>query len=432
MRVPGLRTFVRLGRACALAACVGALIGAIPSCGRSVTASSHDTSDAAVDASDADWLEAATTCTSATDAGEPELPVVMIVDGGVPFDELALSLATARCEYWSRCSALARYVVSECIETLSRGSTWRFDHCSDDASKFFCSDLTFTFSWPTAELLQAVSSGVVAYDPKRQYGCLQALQAQACHGDFVWEDIPACDGVFTCPGHAADGDAGLGDAGLGDAGLGDAGLGDAGASEVTDAAVACSTLVSTPGAVFRACATDDDCAGAGPPPAGPFCVAGSCFAQPCGDFIDCTHFVALGAPCDSDPPLFGADIPATPLGQIPSKLCSPGLTCAGLGTDGTLGVCAKAQDVGGACAENAAISGCAIGLTCSCGACRLPPRQGSCAAGSCEIGAANCDRASNTCVPLRQIGGDCSAGVQACAPSLTCDTTTSTCQPRSL
>ena len=121
----------------------------------------------------------------------------------------------------------------------------------------------------------------------------------------------------------------------------------------------------------------------------------------------------------SDPPTFLAHaIKATPTGMWPTKICAPGLTCRGLSNDGTLGVCATPEDVGGPCVQSAVINGCLLGLVCQCGACQLPPTRGPCFSGSCLMGVAYCDPKSRTCLPVKTAGGDCTLAGSECAPNL--------------
>ena len=119
---------------------------------------------------------------------------------------------------------------------------------------------------------------------------------------------------------------------------------------------------------------------------------------------------------------------ATPWGTQPTRMCSAGLTCRGLAADGGLGTCAQANEIGGPCANGAAISGCALGLVCQCGECRMPPSQGPCVYSTCQVGVAYCDPISLICQPAHSLGGDCGGGPWMCAAGLQCDSTSNTCQ----
>jgi hypothetical protein len=186
------------------------------------------------------------------------------------------------------------------------------------------------------------------------------------------------------------------------------------------------------------CSAAIDCVGRATP-GGPYCVDGYCAPGLCGSsYFGCNGsetagqpcscpFVEAGQPCDADPPVLGNTFEGTPVARWASSICAPGLTCAGLRADGTHGVCSVPQDIGGPCAQDSVIQGCSLGLTCQCGACQLPPTRGPCASLSCQVGIAYCDLQSNTCMPVKQIGGDCSAGMQVCPPNLVCDDT-STCE----
>jgi hypothetical protein len=382
--------------------CAVAVGGVVSSCGGDHAAPERDGGDVGGDA------EGGVTCLPPADAVAPDGPAVVSFDGGVPLDQVLLALAGARCSYWSRCSPLAAYVVADCIDALRQTGAWHLTDCTGEA----CVTETITFPFPSTALLQAVDAGVVKYDPYRESACVQTLQAQACHGSSLWEAVPACVGVFTCAADAG----------------GDGSSVDGGPA--ADGGSGCSALDLGPRAANRLpCATAGDCADAGPP-GGPNCVAGYCAPRPCGDSLVGCSFVEVGQPCDSDPPLLGASLPATPWATMPTKICSPGLSCAGLDPDGGLGACAARQDIGRPCALGAALPGCAFGLTCECGTCRIAPGGGSCAPGAspCRVGTAYCDLGSNTCIPVKSVGGDCGANSKACASDLMCDTLSSTCE----
>jgi len=358
--------------------------------------------------------EANPSCGPFSDAGEPQVSTALASDGGVPLDQLAFSVAVARCTYWSKCSPLAPYLVSECIDAMSQRNTWHFGNCTGSAADYSCQDQTIAYPFPSPALFRAIDAGMVRYDPEEERTCLQALSAQSCHGDTLWENVPACTGVFTC----------LSDAGVGDSTTGDGAL--------VDGSPGCSALLDTNGQSLLPCSTASDCADAGLT-ADPYCFDGYCAPKSCGSFGgDCPAFVEAGEPCDSDPPVLGNGLFATPGRPYPTRICSPGLTCAGVASDGGLGVCLTPQDIGGSCSGGSTNTGCSVGLTCQCGVCELPPSRGPCASGSCQTGVAYCDVQSGTCKPVGQIGDDCASLAQACAPSLKCDDKTSTCQVASI
>jgi len=362
-------------------------------------------------------------CQPSSDASEPEVPALLTFDGGVPLDQVAYALAVARCNYWRRCSPLAPYVVNQCIEALSHTGAWNF---TTHTWHWGIEGETNSFLFPSAALFQAVDAGLVNYDPNQESTCLQALQAQNCHGDDLWENVPACAGAFTCPpdtGAVADGGSMDGAA--------------------ADGGSVCSALLEPWQTAAREtrlpCSAAGDCVGAASP-GDPYCVDGYCAPAPCGDLhygysdtdaagqLSGCAFAKAGQPCDADPQLLGNALEGTPRGTSPTRICAPGLTCLGLAADGTLGSCSTAQDIGGPCAQDAVIKGCSLGLACQCGICQLPPTRGPCASLSCQVGVAYCDLKSNTCMPVKQIGADCSDGMQVCPSNLVCDEDTSTCE----
>jgi hypothetical protein len=337
-------------------------------------------------------------CQPSSDAAEPELPTFVIPDGGVPLDRVGYALAVARCRYWGRCTPYAPYVVSECVEALSQASMWNCWTCGGGIS--------YPHPFPSAALVQAVAAGIVRYDPDQESACLQALQAQTCHGYDLWETVPACAKVFSCPP----------DANVGDGGSSDGGAVDGGES--------CSSLLEgTPAAPRYAllpCSTSSDCAGAAWP-GGPSCVDGSCVAGPCGLDSFCGD-VAAGQPCNGYITGINGSGERLAIGWTqPSRTCLRGLTCIGLTAGGGLGVCAPPQDIGGPCAQDTINAGCLVGLVCQCGTCQLPPSRGPCASNSCQTGVAYCDLKSNTCLPVQQVGGDCTVEGKECPPNLKCD-----------
>ena len=356
---------------------------ALVACGGDVAASTGDAREGGADAgggggttADARADANGGTCPSSSDAAEPPVLAQVDLDGGVPLGELPFAEALALCSYLGRCSPMAAYELNECITALSQSDSWTYVECAPknpDFGVYTCGSLdTISTRWST--LLAAADAGLVKYDPHAEAACLQALQAQPCHGGDLWWNVPSCSAA----------------------------------------------------PALQSCATSADCAGDASPPAGPYCVAGYCYSTPCGDFPGCLPFVDVGQPCDSDPPRLGS---SSGPGDHP---CAPGLTCRDAPGDGGLGTCTTPEDVGGPCSEHAAISGCALGLICQCGACRIPPSEGPCALNTCKVGVAYCDTPSNTCVPVRQMGDTCTGGSPACAPNLVCDTTTNTCEPQTL
>jgi len=127
-------------------------------------------------------------CQTFPDAAGPEVPALLTFDGGVPLDRLAYALAVVRCNYWNRCSPLAPYVIGQCIDALSHNGAWNFTTRTWRAGIM---GETISFGFPNAALFQAVAAGLVKYDPDQESACLQALQAQSCHGDDLWENVPA-------------------------------------------------------------------------------------------------------------------------------------------------------------------------------------------------------------------------------------------------
>jgi len=406
-------------------ACVyaAAMATAASSCG------SHNNPDAAFESEADDAGSEASTpkrdgsvCQPSSDEAEPQLLAQVVLDGGVPLAQVPFAVAVARCNYFSRCSPMAAYEVDECITAFSQSDTWNDVGCANPAG-YDCAAGTISGTqpnpaYPNTALLQAVEAGLLEYDPNEEAACLRALQAQACHGFDLWYNIPHCTGSFFC----------LSDAGAAGPGSVDATVVDGGSS--------CADFVLS-GSPLSACTTDSDCAGDAGAPSDPYCVDDYCFSRPCGELLGgpdggCPSFVNSGQRCDSEAPTLGRSDEPTPWGAVATETCAPGLACRGLSADGGLGTCAKPEDIGGSCSENAAVSGCALGLICQCGACRMPPTRGPCASGACEVGVAFCDIESDMCLPVQPLGGDCSAGFQACAPNLNCDSTTNTCQPPTL
>jgi hypothetical protein len=367
--------------------------------------------DVASDAQSSDGgLDSGTACQSAVDASEPEVPANVTFDGGVPLDQVAHAIAVVRCNYWSRCFPIAPYVVAQCIEALGQTGAWNLNSCTmAGQGNDLCVGVAVSFSFPSVALLQAAATGLVRYDPNQESACLQALSVQGCHSYFPWENIAACAGVFTCAAGA--GDAGPDAGGAADGGEGCSGL----------------FLGAAPGETMLPCSTAGDCT----VPGDPYCVDGYCAPEPCGNesaSSGCPS-VDVGQPCNADPPFLGTIISA-PSATVP-KICLPGLSCTGVTNDGGLGVCAAPQDIGGSCTQTSPITGCRLGLICQCGTCQLPPSGGPCGSG-CEVGVSYCDRKSDTCMPVKQIGDDCvPGGTPLCAPDLLCDSDSDTCQPYS-
>lgn len=361
-------------------------------------------------------LDGGAACHPSSDASEPDVPASITFDGGVPLDQFAHALAVARCNYWSRCFPIAGYVVSQCIEAIGRTGAWNLDTCTRAGlGTDLCYGVGVSFPFPSPALFQAVAAGLVKYDPNQESACLQVLSTQSCHGDFLWENLPACAGVFTCAAEAVEDGAAPDAGGAADGGGGCSGL----------------SLGAAPGGTMLPCSTAADCTATAS--GDPYCVAGYCATDPCGEASSAGCPSAdTGQPCNSDPPFLGRVYGESPATE-PVKICLPGLSCTGVTTDGGLGVCAVPQDLGGPCTQTSLITGCRMGLICQCGTCQLPPSRGSCASGDCEVGVSYCDLASNTCLPVAQIGGDCYPGGQpVCAPDLACDSDSDTCQPNSV
>src|SRR5262252_9434058 len=227
-------------------------------------------------------------CAPSTDAGEPEVPSAVSVDGGVPIDQLIRAYAVARCTYYGRCFSFAAYIVDQCIDAFTQGKTWTGTECSRHDNGSICFSTT-TYTSPSAALIAAVSAGQIGYDPAQMAVCLQVLSTQACHHLGPWESIPACNQAFSCPSGAG-----------GDAGA-DGGAADGGAS--------CATLLPQLSYTLTPCSSASDCPGPGPV-SGPYCVDGYCTPNACGlSSIGCLSMVGDGRPCDSDPPFLGSSTP---------------------------------------------------------------------------------------------------------------------------
>lgn len=213
---------------------------------------------------------------------------------------------------------------------------------------------------------------------------------------------------------------------------------DAGGVPASDGGSLCSPFES-PG--FQSCSTDSDCQDASGTMGGVtyrtrYCFEGLCALIPCGSLAmsnpndgGCLSFVASGRACDSEVTITGPQAAAAPPGIFNRRTCAPGLVCRGLESDGGLGTCKGAEDVGGPCLEGASEPGCAWGLACSCGVCEVPPIEGPCLDGPapCEPGVAYCDLDSLTCRPVLGLYSICS-GDEMCLPSLQCSS--GTCQAR--
>jgi len=378
----------------------------VSSCGGTVLprsdASNASTVDAHADASEQDVGSTSDggACATLLDVAEPPPIVQVDLDGGVPLQQSALAEAIVYCNYLSRCSAMATYMVNECIMALSQNDSWTYSECDPRPPAFADYECTSVQNIHAhrATLLAEVEAGLVTYDPIAEAACLSAQQEEPCSGVSPWFKGAPCATVFSC---AAD--------------PGDAGVRDAGAMD----GAGCTNLRTSQPAL-ESCTTASDCADAS---AGPYCVRGYCYDAPCGDHFGCLRFVGEGAPCDSNPPTLGN---VTSPGNL---RCAPGLTCRGAPGDGGVGTCATPQDVAGPCLMGTAISGCALGLICQCGKCQIPPSEGTCAVNTCKPGVAYCDPKTNTCVPVQAAGADCTAEMaQACAPNLVCDATTNMCE----
>ena len=302
------------------------------------------------------------------------------LDGGVPMSQLAGALAVARCNYLSRCFALAPYVADECVDAVTNSGTWSYQICGLVSGNLECTTSTITYADPSTALLYAVDEGLVRYDAQRGGQCIAALLAEGCNSSELFEEIPACAGVFTCTVATDGGGIGAPDGGTADGGS------------------ACSAYLfdSNP---IATCATDNDCVDVTGYPQGPHCVGGICTASPCGITGDdgCVSFAGIGQPCQGN-----AYSILNSQAETPTETCAPGLACQGATTDGGLGTCVVPKDVAGACTTAA---GCKPGLVCGCGGvCEIPPSTGPCVAGMCEMGVAYCDFSTNTCRPGQRPG----------------------------
>lgn len=297
--------------------------------------------------------------------------------GGVQLESLTQALAVARCNYLSRCFALADYVANECVDDLTGPGTWSYQICGLVSGNLECTARMVTYDYPSTALRYAVYEGAVQYDPQRAAQCVAALLAEGCNGAQLVEQIPECVGVFTCPAATGSGSAEAPDGGTADGGS------------------ACPTNLFVTGA-FTTCATDADCANVAGYPQGPYCVGGICTASRCGltGYDGCISFAGVGQPCQGNAP---SPIVDDNLTTTPTETCAPGLACQFWPADGGIGTCAVPQDVGGKCTQ---ATECKPGLVCGCGdVCQIPPSTGPCVAGLCEIGVAYCDFATNTCRP---------------------------------
>jgi hypothetical protein len=326
------------------------------------------------------------------------------LDGGVPIGQLASAVAVARCNYLSRCFALSTYVANECVDSLIRNGSWAYQACSpSDVLGGLCLWTGLDFNGEpnddsSADLLQAVNAGVVQYDPQKEVQCIAALLTEACGGETLLQQIPACTGVFTCP-PVADGGAAAADGGAPDGGS------------------ACTQLIPISSRPIRTCSTDQDCADVTQAPQGPFCVAGVCAASICGIAYDadaeCTAYAGPGEPCNWN--ALSALNPLLP--TTPGGTCATGLACHGQTPDGGLGACVVPVDVGGPCTDD---TNCKPGLTCACGTCEIPPTTGPCVNETCQIGVAYCDLGSNVCHPVRPSGASCADAANSCGAGLLC------------
>jgi hypothetical protein len=349
--------------------------------------------DAGVAGQDGDATDAALCPVPGELTAEPGLRQVAL-DGGVPLGQYAYAVAVARCSYWSRCYALSAYVANDCVDQLTN---------NDNSFEYPPSGTTIRYFDPSDALLQAAAAGVVRYDPQRESQCFAAELAEGCAESDLFENIPACVGVFTCP-PGADGGSGPVDGGA------------------VDGGATCAQLVGWYNQPLKTCSTDQDCAGVDAAPQGPDCVAGICSQSRCGIFpVACTSFAAVGQPCTANA------FSVLNSSSAPTGLCAPGLGCQGWTRDGGLGTCVVPVDVGGTCTDD---SNCKPGLACACGSCEIPPATGPCVNNLCEVGVAYCDRVSNTCRPVRPLNASCDGATDSCAPGLTCDITYRTCQPQ--
>ena len=146
-------------------------------------------------------------CQFASDAAEPEVAAQVALDAGISLDQVAFATAVARCNYWSRCYPMAAYQLDECINSFSQSDGWTYVRCVPKNGRNSTDHDCFAVSphgtrpnvgTPMSALRQAVDAGILAYDPEEEAACLQALQAQSCHGDDLWFNIPHCIGAFAC------------------------------------------------------------------------------------------------------------------------------------------------------------------------------------------------------------------------------------------
>ena len=322
------------------------------------------------------------------DAGTEETLDQIAADGGVGLEQYVRAMATARCTYWSRCFGLAPYAANECVEAFVASGNWSYWNCP---SKTHCAGTTVYSS--AERLVQAVHAGTFQYDSQRAGRCVAALLAEGCAEYELLEAIPACAGVFTCPGGT------------------DAGSSDANAVGA-DAGTSCAGMLPNNGPALRTCSSAADCAGAGKPQ-GPYCLAGFCSASPCSFSSEvCNAYAEVGQPCVNN--AYGV-IDQTV--ETAFETCAPGLACAGA-ADGGSGTCVARRNVGSPCTS---LADCKAGLVCACGVCQIPPSEGACANGLCKLGVAYCDFDTNLCKPLHRQGDSCHGVIDSCGAGLTCD-----------
>jgi hypothetical protein len=339
--------------------------------------------DGSVDSSDA-----AVCPTGETLVGEPP-PQEVVLDGGVPLDQIINAFAVARCDYLTRCFGLSTYYANNCVQQVKTFGSFSYPP----------SGATIGYPDPSQTLLTAVANGVVRYDAQQAAACIAALLVQGCAAYQLIEAIPACAGVFTCaPGT-------------------DGGTGGAAA----DGGATCQGLISGYNRPVATCQTDQDCAGVPARYQGPDCVFGICAPSRCGitSVAGCTSFALPGEPCASNAfSVLNATVAA-------AAMCQPGLNCKGATPAGGLGTCVIPADVYGTCTDNA---NCKPGLACACGICEIPPYKGPCVNRLCQLGAAFCEPATNTCHPIRLTGESCADSSNACVPGLFCDPDLLICQ----
>src|SRR3569623_814845 len=95
-------------------------------------------------------------------SGEPPLEQFDPGDG-IPVEQFRHAMAVARCGFWNRCSKLAPFVVSQCIDALTANVPWTYQECAGTLGMGGCVTVTTRYVQPSEPLLRGVASGTVLY-----------------------------------------------------------------------------------------------------------------------------------------------------------------------------------------------------------------------------------------------------------------------------